>query len=285
MKRLLVALHIHYHEQIDYFIDKLSNISGLEWDLKVTVTSKNNVTEEKLLKLKPDVEINYVENFGYDIMPFIKTIKSVDLRNYDYVLKLHTKRSVIKTHINKITLKGYSWRNALVDGILYNKNHFNKVIGILNDRADIGMISNILTHTETTFFSAKGRSSDELNRLNLHFTDNHVCLGTMFICKSETLSILQSEKITLEMFRDQIPISDTNSSIAHIYERILSLLPSTVGLKHIPIATSRKYNYLISFLSALEVPFNWAFCLDREGEDRRKFCRIMGFKFYLSKSA
>lgn len=53
MKKLLVIFHIYYHEQIDYFIDKLCNINGIDWDLFITYTSESEETISKLRKLKP----------------------------------------------------------------------------------------------------------------------------------------------------------------------------------------------------------------------------------------
>lgn len=283
MKKVLVILHIYYHEQVDYFIDKLGNITGVDWDLKVTSPNQNEETERKLRAFKPDVEFIYTENYGYDIMPFIKVIKSINLNDYDYIIKLHTKRKVDRTRINKVGLRGYEWRDALVDGILYSNKHFKKIIGIFEKRAEIGMISNLLTYTETTFFEKDNGSSEELKRLNLSIQDKHVCLGTMFICKAEVLSLLQDEKVSLDLFKDHKPKSDSNDSYAHIYERILSLLPSSMGYKHLALATRKRYQYAINFLSVFQIPFKWFFCLERDVKDRRKYCRIMGIKFYLSK--
>ena len=92
MKKVLVHLHLFYHEQLPYFLDKLKNINNCDWDLIVTVCEHIDESEKMILNFKSDAEIRLVENNGYDILPFLNVIKSVNLDDYDFVLKLHTKR-------------------------------------------------------------------------------------------------------------------------------------------------------------------------------------------------
>ena len=54
MKRLLVVLHVYYHEQVDWFIDRLSNIAGCEWDLIVTFSEDSLKSRRKFQSFKPD---------------------------------------------------------------------------------------------------------------------------------------------------------------------------------------------------------------------------------------
>ena len=41
----------------------------------------------------PLAKISIVENRGFDVGPFIKTISELNLDNYDFIVKLHTKRN------------------------------------------------------------------------------------------------------------------------------------------------------------------------------------------------
>ena len=89
--RLLVHLHIYYHDQTEYFVGKLANINGCDWDLYVTMNNLNPVTMSLVRAVKPDAHFVETDNIGYDIWPFISIIKSVNLADYDLVMKLHTK--------------------------------------------------------------------------------------------------------------------------------------------------------------------------------------------------
>ena len=128
MERLLVHLHIFYHDQVDYFIHKLKNINDIEWDLVVTFTNRQEETIRKLQLLKPDVKFLELENYGYDIWPFIRVIKDIYLSKYSYVMKLHTKGPVSWCRPNIISLRDNEWRDALTDGLLYSPDFFKEIL-------------------------------------------------------------------------------------------------------------------------------------------------------------
>jgi len=48
-KKLLVHLHLYYHDQLDNMIEKLKNIQICEWDLYVTTCEYNKDMYEKIL--------------------------------------------------------------------------------------------------------------------------------------------------------------------------------------------------------------------------------------------
>ena len=54
-KKILVHLHLFYHNQIDYVISKLRNITNCKWDLYVTFCDENEKSFLKLKRFKPDV--------------------------------------------------------------------------------------------------------------------------------------------------------------------------------------------------------------------------------------
>ena len=75
MSRLLVHLHVYYHDQVVYFIEKMKNISGCEWDLLVTYSEYDGRTEALIREFRPDAGFLKVENVGYDVWPFISVLK------------------------------------------------------------------------------------------------------------------------------------------------------------------------------------------------------------------
>ena len=129
MSRLLVHFHIYYHDQVEFFIEKMRNIVGCEWDLIVTYSEGSEQTESLIKEFKPEAEFLQVENAGYDVWPFIKVLKTVDFDRYDYILKLHTKNvSPTKNRINGLALKNDRWRNILVDSMLADSERFTKCL-------------------------------------------------------------------------------------------------------------------------------------------------------------
>ena len=114
--KVLVHLHLYYSNQIDYMLNKLKNINNCEWDLFVTVCNEDNKITNKLKAFKPDVKIIKVNNAGYDIWPFIQVLNKVELGNYNYILKIHTK-NYRKEKAGRCG-KGFKWRNLLIDALL-----------------------------------------------------------------------------------------------------------------------------------------------------------------------
>ena len=139
--RLLVHLHLHYYDQTDYFIGKLSSITGCSWDLYITEVCHDPVIEKKFSTLGANVIYIETEDRGYDIWPFIKVMKSVDLDEYDLVMKLHTKnRRNGYEKINGVKLSGYQWRNELVDSLLKNKKHFRWLMDTFRKNDRLGLM-------------------------------------------------------------------------------------------------------------------------------------------------
>lgn len=281
MKKLLVHLHIHYHDQIDYFIEKMKNINGINWDLNATLTNWNQDTVKKLKELKPDAKISLVENRGYDIWPFIKVIRDADLDNYDFVIKLHTKRDIRKCAANVIPMKGYEWRDALTDGILYSPEYFRHILEDFNRDNSIGMISNLKTYSKRNWDSYFPRVKEELEKLGLEAKGNHFCMGTMFMARSSVLAPLKSEAINKEIFKDTINDSKRDFTSAHYYERLLSILPDSLGLRHVAKSPVLKEKIWIKSARILEKPVRWIFGIEKKGPHKRKFIRILGLEFYI----
>ena len=278
MRKVLVHLHVYYNDQVDYFIEKLGNINGVSWDLVVTYSEWNEQTSKKLRMFKPDVSFVKVDNYGYDIMPFIMLMKETDLQEYDYVIKLHTKRSMGKCRPNIIMFEGYDWRNALVDGILYSRDHFMKVLNKFEQNPCLGMISNLSVCVTRDYYHDAVRK--ELTRIGLEKKDRHTCMGSMFMMRSEPLQLLKNDLITEDIFKKDIPLSGTFFQKAHLYERILSHLPINAGMRYETVCPNKSDFYRIKISKAIEPVGKFFFWCQREGPMRQKVIRVLGITVY-----
>ena len=281
MDRLLVHFHVYYHYQVDYFIEKLKNINGVEWHLYVTFSEKNEDTFRKLLDLKPDAEFLKVENFGYDVWPFIKVMQLTDLDKYKYVVKLHTKRDVRRCSANVIPMKGAEWREALVDGVLYDREYFSKLIRLFEKDDSIGMISNLKTYSKRNWESYRPRILEEMGKLGLECKGDSFCMGTMFIARADVLKSLQNPLLQREVFLDTLDDDKRDFTSAHYYERIFSVLPWSVGLRHVPVSPLKKELFIIKIVRFAEKPVRWIFGIEKKGPYKRKFVRVLGMEFFI----
>ncbi|MCH5227056.1 MAG: hypothetical protein J1F16_04475 [Muribaculaceae bacterium] len=282
MKKLLVHLHLYYHDQVDYFIEKMGNITLADWDLVVTYTQKNDDVEEKLKKFKPDVILRATKNIGYDIWPFIEVIRDTNLDDYEYVMKLHTKRSTPPVKINVVPMEGFMWRETLVNSLLENKEHFTKLIDKFDSNPKLGMASSLLTYTRRDKFDEY--VGKELSLLGLKKRAKYTFMGSMFLMRAQALKPLQGEMVYEAKFRDVTPESGIVISMTHIYERLLSSLPVNYGLKHLPVLPEKEFKNKIHATRMGEKISQFFLLIERRGVESKKYIRVFGIKVYESKT-
>ncbi|MBE6230941.1 MAG: hypothetical protein E7117_01080 [Bacteroidales bacterium] len=232
MRRVLVIFHVYYHDQVDWFIDRMKNISGCRWELVVTCQAFTDELREKFHAFRHDVRFVEVENVGYDVWPFIKVVKSMDLSGYDCILKLHTKRPLDrKESINRVDLKGYRWRNILVDSLLGSSKRFEKCMSMMQDGA-VGMVCSyelfmsLRDYLPEDTFMLEGESE----RIGVAMKGKGFCAGTMFMVKPEALEKIRRADFPLEMW-NKVSRSNSTGSAAHVYERLLCLAVYDAGLE------------------------------------------------------
>ncbi|MGN0189371.1 MAG: rhamnan synthesis F family protein [Candidatus Cryptobacteroides sp.] len=284
MKKLAVFFHVYYHNQVDYFIEKLGNINNCEWDLFVSYSTYSSTTEQKIRAFKPDAQFIPVENVGYDIWPFIKAIKSVDISQYDLVMKLHTKNKNVKVNkINGMRLSGYLWRNLLVDSMLRSRSQFRKCSRILEDER-VGMVCGyeVLKTVSGSLPEDSGKMKTEAMRIGFRTDHNKFCAGTMFIARSEALQAIAECDANLDTW-DAVSQSHSCGSMAHIYERLLSFSTFEAGLDIKTVVTYPWEALIVYFHSAIGPAIKFLFSLEREGEDRDKYLTFIGVKVKLSR--
>ncbi len=277
MTRLLVHLHLYYTDQCDYFIEKLQNICACSWDLYVTVVKQEPSVCEKIKRSFPDAKIILVENKGYDIWPFLQIIHSVDLDKYDYILKLHTKGYYNQpTRVNKFWYEGYEWRNIMVDSLLKSREHFQELLDIFEKSPMTGMMCSSLFYMKLSNFLPEDCSlhKAEMKRIGIPLKGNRFMAGSMFMARVSPYKLLQQAQISAENFTECM-VSHSFGDIAHVYERILTLVVKASGLKVRTISYNRiKEAYLHIFKENIQPVVEYCFSLRREGEDKIKTLRL-----------
>ena len=231
-KKILVHLHLYYQNQLNYFIKKLKNIT-CEFDLIVTITSKNPKLTEKIKQFKPDAKILVVENLGYDVYPFIQAINDI--------LKIHTKnkRKEIKK-INKLLHTGFDWRNLLVSSLIGSKKVFDNNLKLLENEKT-GMVS------DKVFMQKIKKQCD----INFKYTNELMqkcgctdeeatfSIGTMFLIKREIVEKIKSFNFTKEDFTshgDKQMKTGNLGQLAHAMEAFFGAVTKEMGFCHIGVS-------------------------------------------------
>lgn len=281
--RLLVHFHVYYHDHIPFFLERLANINGCDWDLIVTYSSLDAGSIDRIKKFRNDAVFLQVGNFGYDIWPFICVMKSVDISEYDLVVKLHTKGMCAEhQRLNGLRLRGYQWRDILVDSLLGSSEIFRKNLERFENNRKLGL----LCATEVLKPLSEGTPEDlemlerECVRIGIHSKDNRFCAGTMFMARTEPYLLLKSDKVTPALF-EGVAESHKFGTMSHVYERILSMMVTGCGFK-LGVVPYRRISAVRASLHKVISPIlGNILSIARFGSDRIKCLVVFGIRIPL----
>lgn len=277
MKKLLVIFHVYYHDHVAYFIDKLKNINGCKWDLIVTYSEQSQRTMNKFKAFKPDVRFMQVGNTGYDVWPFIQTIKATDLSGYDYILKLHTKNTNNpNVKLNGLRQTGSRWRNLLIDSLLKSPKQFGRCLKRFESNPKTGFLCCYElflglneSRPEDTFML-----EEEATRIGLQIKKGKFCAGTIFMIRPECLKSIIEADFTPEMW--VAGKSHSLGTLAHVYERLFCIAVLDAGYKCSTITANRKKATVVLIHKRTSNVLKYIFTINRRPEDRKKFMILFG---------
>jgi lipopolysaccharide biosynthesis protein len=281
--RILVHLHVFYHDQLPWFLDRLRNLDGLDWDLVVTCCEADAALVSAVKAFKPDARLLTVENVGYDVWPFLKMLSLVDVSPYDILFKLHTKNITSRktVRLNGFHMRGEVWRNTLVDALLHNPEWVRNVVSVFREQPDAGMVCSGKLYGALNFPEDGKLLTEELSALGLQTDDRQFCSGNMFAIRPCLLAPLGKR----EFRADQFPArsrSGSGGTLAHLYERIFSLLAPAQGYRVVTMdPPDAAYARKMRLRKVLKPLLNFIFNIDWEGNPRRKVVTILGFKITL----
>ena len=226
-KKIAVFFHLYYEKQTDFFLDLFKNLNEFGYDLFVTLSRKNRELTDKIKRFKEDAKIYVCENRGYDVGPFFYALNKVNLDDYEYIIKLHTKNTTSQsiTVVNGYPLNDKQFSESLLKDLLGTREQINQNIKILDKNSRIGMLGSSVCLTGERFFYE--RFLDEVNKilitLHLKPVKTVKCVsGTMFIARSECFKILQN-KIDITDF-DKTSKNIKDGTLAHVCERLFGAL-------------------------------------------------------------
>ena len=218
--KILVCIHIYYHNQVDYIIEKLKSIKGLDYDLFVTYVEENNETKEKFLNFNKNAKFKIVKNKGYDIYPFLVLINEIDLEKYSCILKLHTK--------NHDKLGSYSWRDNLYNNLLETKTIFRKNIKKLK-KYGIICAENRIAKMEDNWAEDTWLFEDVCKQIGIKPTKAKFCAGTIFLAKIEIIKRIKELNLLQLDFENKAMETGSNSTNAHVVERLFGVVCKQLG--------------------------------------------------------
>ena len=214
-----IIVHIFYLDvwyEIVHYLETLN----LEFDLYITLSETIVDTHiVDIMQQFPDAYLYKVENRGRDVLPFLQILNLIDETKYDYLCKLHTKKSV---EIDN----GYAWRKLLYYDLIGSEEIVNNILKRFETDEQLGMVTGKNLVLNGAHFDLGNHTQlQELASLSgISFKPDYLfAAGTMFWIRTRLLSpifsLIQNNQLRFEKESGQ-----TDHTLAHALERYFGLL-------------------------------------------------------------
>ena len=198
MTKILTHVHLYYTAMWPEIKTRLKNI-GADYDLFVTLTAENESLRRDILTFKPDADVAVVANRGFDVAPFIDILNRIDLDDYDYIIKLHTKRDMPKgALVNGFDLSGDAWRTLSLR-FLETREAFTRVLRAFEADKTLGMIGDYRLICRKDGKGERSSAHDAMaimERLGLPSGRYAYVMGTMFMACAQLFNRLKRLSLT-----------------------------------------------------------------------------------------
>lgn len=226
-KKGAVVLHLFYIDMWSFFAENLRKLDTSEFDFFITIQEKDQSFITQIQQDFPDSNVFKVPNRGRDVLPFLKIASMLVDQKYEYILKLHSKKS---THRSD----GKDWMNRIIADLLPdNLKTMAKILDLLASQEcgiigphdqylslDVNFSANGANMTRVMsglFGKAVVREVLQESRSNYGFF-----AGTMFWARLDSIkSLLQYDGI----FRFEEEQGQIDGTYAHALERLFCLVP------------------------------------------------------------
>ena len=271
MSKIAVHLHLFYTDQLEDFIRRLTSFGNIAYDLYVTVIEDNEDIKARIYEFKPDAKIWVVDNLGYDVGPFIDFLHKINLDDYDYVLKIHTKRAPknVYTFNKERRFNMKLWREVLLDALLSSHRAIENNLKLLANNPNIGMIGSKYLLVENNIKSIDKKIEAEMTKLGLGIPQNKLFIsGTMFWVRASLM------KPFLYYNLEDFSVSESHihdDTLAHVLERVFGLSVISAGY-HIYGVTYKLFYF--DFAKLFLSRFLYQKKITKSGYEIIKICKI-----------
>jgi lipopolysaccharide biosynthesis protein len=207
----------------------LDNLEGHAYHLYITLLKTSEAIVPRLLSDVPHAQIRFVENRGYDVAPFLTILNEVNLDDYSFILKLHTKRDCLKPPYFR-DLYGNLWRQELLR-IVSSKEAFNRCLEVFEKEPQTGMLASKTLHVFYDIYDKKSNLEAQalLRDKSYKPVSFGFVAGAMFLCRAHLMQPIKDLALKTEAFA--IPDKAHTRTLAHIVERLFGAFVYTQGYR------------------------------------------------------
>lgn len=276
--KILVALHIFYQEQADYFTAQFDNLKNLDCDF--VITTSNNIPElqKKFARFNP--KILKVLNHGLDVGPFFYALENINISKYDFIIKLHAKRTNLRGYKRNPAgwfASGEWWRNLLVESLIGSPEIIRDNLKKFKNNPDVNMLASPyfiikVKLVEKNLSKHLKISKDFKLRPQLAIGDTYV-EGTIFMARAKIFPPLLS-KIHFSDFKKTNVYDKHSDELPYFMERYFG----SMGTKLIPGASNKKFEKLSKFFGIRRIFFH-----NFQTNSGKHIIRILGLPIWWKK--
>jgi len=237
MGRIGIFLHLYYTELWPEFAAILNQLKR-PFDLWITHCGIGDETLEDIRRVFPGSEVIQIENRGRDVWPFISLLNDNIVGRYDYVCKIHSKKSKHGGGSGEGLLGGRWRRRALYDLLAFGRAEM--ICEMFASQPELGLVGPRALRLPNALYdrsNAWGKTATknitrtlaiaigaEINDTSLDFF-----AGSMFWARPAALESLQRLGLQREDFPEES--GQLDGEIQHAIERLFSISTIRAGLK------------------------------------------------------
>lgn len=222
------VIHLYYTDSWPLISQKLKNLSVRSFDLFVSLPLAGLDFAEHIHADFPEAYTYPVPNRGRDVLPFLYIAGHLRQAGYEYVLKIHSKKSIHRSD-------GREWLDDMLNSLLpAEKTVQARLRQVLSD-SSTGIVgpSGQYLHLGVNFEANGRHMTAVLNALydkavsydvlQKNRDDYGFFAGTMFWARLDALDPILKEQFKLSRFESEN--GQIDATFAHALERILCLVP------------------------------------------------------------
>lgn len=215
--RIKVVAHVFYLDLVDEIAATVARCGNVDGVVVTYVRSDALDTLRVAFERHSLNHVNFVlvENRGRDFLPFMTTIQLGFLDNADFVLKIHTKKSL---HLE--SSQGRHWRQSLLFGLVPSTRQVANLITDMSSRSDVAWAcpDEWIAGNES-WGRNKANVRRLLARLNLRRPRRLIFpAGSMFWMSNELIQAFKELNVTADDF---VGDEELDGSLGHSLERFV----------------------------------------------------------------
>lgn len=230
LMRVAVVLHLHYHDLWAEFSERISHVCTAlngSVDVSISLNTPDPIAADLIHKDFPNAKVLVLPNTGLDIGPFLLWLWQSRLHHgadhYDFVLKMHSKKGINSTGLQR----GTEWRCNSCDALAGNLDQVFKCLDLLQ-RDRVGMVGNI---RDIRYRAAPNRPLTRamLTHFNITPAGGRFVAGTMFWFKPRILYQYLSQASLVDLYRRMESGYSRDGTLAHVLERLFGHMIEDAG--------------------------------------------------------